>query len=229
MMLSANAENLASLVITQAAEPGAPHIYGSDSSPMDLRTGAINYGAPEFGILSCGMAQMARRYDLPSMTGGFSGFSIADDGRVRMCDYLSTCFSSACHPDITGGLGSIDDAKGICFKQLLIDALTWECCREYMRPIEITDERLGLDAIKEIDPRGNFLAHPHTRKYLRNELIFWDEEKYEFLGMERTAQRERAGELVNEILAEHRVTPLDESIVRKAYEIIEAYEREYAK
>jgi trimethylamine--corrinoid protein Co-methyltransferase len=229
MMLSANAENLASLVITQAAEAGAPHIYGSDSSPMDLRTGGINYGAPEFGILSCGMAQMARRYKLPSMTGGFSGMSIAGDGRERMSDYLSTCFSSACHTDITGGLGSIDDAKGICFKQLLIDAHTWECCREYMKPIEITKERLGLDAIKEVGPRGNFLTHAHTLKYLRNELIFWDEKKYALLGMEKKAQMEKAGELVNEILAEHQVTPLDESIVKQAHEIIETYERRYAE
>ncbi|MCP4020985.1 MAG: hypothetical protein GY729_04010, partial [Desulfobacteraceae bacterium] len=36
MMANANTENLASLVITQAAEAGAPHIYGSDSTPMDL-------------------------------------------------------------------------------------------------------------------------------------------------------------------------------------------------
>jgi trimethylamine--corrinoid protein Co-methyltransferase len=229
MMLSANAENLASLVITQAAETGAPHIYGSDSSPMDLMTGGINYGAPEFGILSCGMAQMARRYGLPSMTGGFSGFSLAGDARERMSDYLSTCFSSASPTDLTGGLGSIDDAKGICFKQLLIDAYTWECCREYLKPIEITEERLGLDAIKEVGPRGNFLTHPHTLEYLRNELIFWDEQKYELLAMERQEQVEKARELVNQILAEHQVRPLDASIVRRGYEIIEAYERKYAK
>jgi trimethylamine--corrinoid protein Co-methyltransferase len=229
MMLSANAENLASLVITQAAEAGAPHIYGSDSSPMDLMTGGINYGAPEFGILSCGLAQMARRYNLPSMTGGFSGFSIAGDERDRMSDYLSTCFSSACHTDLTGGLGSIDDAKGICFKQLLIDAYTWECCREYLKPIEITEERLGLDAIKDIGPRGNFLTHPHTLEYLRNELIFWDEEKYALLAMNKDEQTEKARELVNKILEEHQATPLGESIVRTGYEMIKAYEQKYAK
>jgi trimethylamine--corrinoid protein Co-methyltransferase len=195
MMLSANAENLASLVITQAAEAGAPHIYGSDSSPMDLMTGGINYGAPEFG----------------------------------MSDYLSTCFSSACHTDLTGGLGSIDDAKGICFKQLLIDAYTWECCREYLKPIEITEERLGLDAIKDIGPRGNFLTHPHTLEYLRNELIFWDEEKYALLAMNKDEQTEKARELVNKILEEHQATPLGESIVRTGYEMIKAYEQKYAK
>jgi len=41
-------------------------------------------------------------------------------------------------------------------------------------------------------------------------------------------QAEKAGELVNKILKEHQVTPLDESIVKKGYGIIEAYEHKFA-
>jgi trimethylamine--corrinoid protein Co-methyltransferase len=142
--------------------------------------------------------------------------------------FITYCACSA-QTDIVAGLGGIDDAKGVCFKQLLVDAYTWECCREYLRPVDITEEKLGLDALRDIGPRGNFLTHPHTRKYLRKELIQLDEDRCEFLAMGKEEQREKAGELVTQILKEHQVTPLDESIVRKGDEIIEAYEQKYAE
>jgi len=227
MMLNANAENLASLVITQAAAPGAPHIYGSDSTPMDMATGNINYDAAELGLVACGLSQMSKRYNLPSFNGGFNGFSVVSEYNETIFEMLSGCIASICHTDITGGLGCIDDAKGICFKQMLVDAYTWECCREYMKPIEITKERLGLDAIKNVGPRGNFLVEPHTLKYLRNEPIMWDEEKFELLTKNKDALLEAAGEIVNKILDEHEVVPVDDSILKKGYDIIHAYEKKH--
>jgi trimethylamine--corrinoid protein Co-methyltransferase len=228
MLLNSNAENLASLVITQAAAAGAPHIYGAESSPMNMRTGCFNYSAPEFGLIYCGMSQMSRRYNLPSSTGDFTGFGVASDRRATLFGAFRRCFSSSSHTDIVTGLGAIDDAKGICFRQLLIDAYTWECCRKYFETIDITEEKLALDVMKQVGPGGTFLTHRHTLEHLRNELISWDEEIYDLLVMERDAQMEKAGELVNKILMEHQVTPLDESIARKGYEIIEAYEQKHA-
>ncbi|MCF8070416.1 MAG: trimethylamine methyltransferase family protein [Desulfobacterales bacterium] len=228
MMLTTNAENLASIVITQAAEEGAPHIYAAESSPMNLATGNINYDAPEFGLIQCGMAQMAKRYNLPAFCGDFSGFRIGSDQRETLFEHLAPAFAAASHTDIVGGLGTIDDAKGICFKQMLVDSYTWEFCREYLKPIDITDEKLALDAIKQVGPRGNFLIHPHTLKYLRNELITWDKEKYDFLTMEKEEQKEEAGKIVKRILKDHHVKPLGEAIIQKGDDLIKAYEKKYA-
>jgi trimethylamine--corrinoid protein Co-methyltransferase len=229
MILTANAENLASLVITQAAAPGAPHIFRTESSPMNMVDGSFNYDAPEFGLILSGAGQMTRRYNLPSFNGDFSGFEVAGDQRETMFGRFITYCACSAQTDIVAGLGGIDSAKGVCFKQLLVDAYTWECCREYLKPVDITEEKLGLDALRDIGPRGTFLTHRHTRKYLRKELIQLDEDKCEFLAMEKKEQAEKAGELVTKSLEEHKVTPLDESIVRRGCEIIEAYEQKYAE
>jgi trimethylamine--corrinoid protein Co-methyltransferase len=229
MILTANAECLASLVITQAAAPGAPHIFRTESSPMNMVDGSFNYDAPEFGLIFSGAGQMTRRYNLPSFNGDFTGFQLGGDQRETLVGRFTTFCAAAAHTDIVAGLGGIDDAKGVCFKQLLVDAYTWECCREYLKPVDITEEKLGLDALRDVGPRGNFLTHRHTRKYLRKELIQLDADKCEFLAMQREEQAEKAGELVTEILKEHKVMPLDESIVRKGDEIIEAYERKHAE
>jgi trimethylamine--corrinoid protein Co-methyltransferase len=229
MMLTANAECLASLVITQAAAPGAPYIFRAESSPMNMVDGSFNYDAPEFGLIFSGMGQMARRYNLPSFNGDFAGFRVAGNQRETMFGCFAMYCACSSHVDIVAGLGGIDNANGVCFKQLLVDAYTWACCREYLKPVDISEEKLGLDALRDIGPRGTFLTHRHTRKYLRKELIQLDEDKCELLAMEREEQTEKAGELVNKILEEHQVTPLDESIVGRGYEIIEAYEQKYAE
>ena len=109
----------------------------------------------------------------------------------------------------------------------MVPSLKRECCREYMQSIEITEERLGLDAIKNVGPKGNFLLEPHTFKYLRNEPIVWDEDKYELLTMDKEALLEAASERVNRILKEHEVIPVDESILKQGYDLIGAYEKKY--
>jgi trimethylamine--corrinoid protein Co-methyltransferase len=229
MILTANAENLASLVITQTAAPGAPHIFRTESSPMHMVDGSFDYDAAEFALNFCGAAQMTKRYGLPSFNGDFSGFQLAGDQRETMFARFITYCACSSQVDIVAGLGGIDDAKGVCYKQLLVDAYTWECCRNFLKPVDFSEEKLGLDALRDIGPRGNFLTHKHTRKYLRKELIRLDEDKRKFLEMEKEKQDEKAAELVAKIMKEHKVTPLGESIVRSGDEIIEAYEQKYAE
>ena len=65
-----NAEALAAVVLAQLVRPGAPVMYGSFLTGLEMRTGAPGFGRPEaaLGILSS--AQMARRYRLPCRGGG---------------------------------------------------------------------------------------------------------------------------------------------------------------
>ena len=196
---------------------------------MNLADGSFNYGAPEFGLILCGMAQMTKRYNLPSFNGDFTGFEVGGDQRETMLAGFTMYCACSDQTDIVAGMGGIDDAKGVCFKQLLVDAYTWECCREYLKQVDITEEKLGLDALRDVGPRGNFLTHRHTRKYLRGDLVQLDADKCEFLALKKEEQAEKAGELVTKILKEHEVTPLDESTLRKGYEIIEAFEQKHAE
>jgi len=41
-----------------------------------------------------------------------------------------------------------------------------------------------LDAVKEVGHGHDFLTHPHTLRYLRSELTFWDKEKINLLEMD---------------------------------------------
>ncbi len=69
-LVTHNAEVLAGIVLNQLTSAGSPVIYGSSTTAMDLRFAAASVGTPECGMISAGVAQLARFYLLPSWVAG---------------------------------------------------------------------------------------------------------------------------------------------------------------
>lgn len=69
-LVVSNAEVLASLVLTQLADKGAPFVYGSSASPMDMRYATASVGTPEATLINAAVAAMARYYSVPSWVAG---------------------------------------------------------------------------------------------------------------------------------------------------------------
>ncbi len=69
-LVTHNAEVLSGITLAQLTERGAPCIYGSSTTAMDLKLAAACVGSPELALISAAVAQMARRYLLPSFVAG---------------------------------------------------------------------------------------------------------------------------------------------------------------
>ena len=65
-----NAEVLSGLVLSQAARKGAPVVYGSSTTAMDLRLGTAVVGTPECALINAAVARLARYYSLPCFVAG---------------------------------------------------------------------------------------------------------------------------------------------------------------
>jgi trimethylamine--corrinoid protein Co-methyltransferase len=65
-----NAEVLAGIVLSQAAQKGAPVMYGSSTTTFDLMHATAPVGSPELGMCSAGVAYLAHYYKLPSFGAG---------------------------------------------------------------------------------------------------------------------------------------------------------------
>jgi trimethylamine--corrinoid protein Co-methyltransferase len=126
--------------------------------------------------------------------------------------------------DLVTGLGSVDSAKGISFEQLIIDSYMWDCCKNYLYEVEISEEKIGLDAVKEVGHGNDFLTHPHTLRYLRGELAFWEREKLDLLEMDDKEMPAEANRIVKSILDKHQVEPLANDLIKKGDAIIAKYE-----
>ena len=69
-LVTHNAEVLSGITLAQLSERGAPCIYGSSTTAIDLKLAAACVGSPELALISAAVAQMARRYLLPSFVAG---------------------------------------------------------------------------------------------------------------------------------------------------------------
>ena len=69
-LVTHNAEVLSGVVLNQLTCKGAPVMYGSSTTAMDLRLGTASVGSPECAMINAAVAQMARYYLLPSWVAG---------------------------------------------------------------------------------------------------------------------------------------------------------------
>ena len=93
-----------------------------------------------------------------------------------------------------------------------------------MNEVEISEEKIGLDAVKEVGHGHDFLTHPHTLRYLRGELTSWEKEKLDLLEMNEQELPAEVNRIVKCILDKHQVEPLANDLIEKGDAIIAKYE-----
>lgn len=65
-----NAEVLGGIVLGQNTVKGAPMIYGSSTTAMDLRFGSASVGTPECAMINAAVARLGNYYGLPTWVAG---------------------------------------------------------------------------------------------------------------------------------------------------------------
>jgi len=226
IITNVNTENLASLVIDQVAAPGSPHVYSSESTPIDMQTGVINYNAPEVPLICAATGQMAKRYNLPCMVAGWGSNTDLKPGIMSAFSELAgSTLSILAETDLAAGMGSIDIAKGCSYEQLVIDAYLWEDVRSFMRDFTINEETIALDVVKEVGHGNTFLTHPHTAKNFKKELFFFDKEKLAWEATLSDQMVPEAREIAKTLLKEHEVPQIDRDIIKQGDELIREYEK----
>ena len=227
-IVNANTENLASLVISQTAAPGARHFYCSESTPIDMMTGTITYEAPESLLIAAATGQMSKRYGLPTYTGSWGANGDVPGVPLSFSELSSITMTMFTGTDIAAGSGGLEEAKGGSLEQLVIDSYMWENYRAFFRSHEISEKTIALDIVKQVGHGNTFLTHPHTAKNFKAELSFRDKEKSEFEATRSTAMVPKARKIVEKTLKEHEVPKLDKEIIKQGDEIIKRLEKSIA-
>ncbi len=222
-IVALNAEALASLVITQTATPGAPHIYCSEATMADMASGYIGYRGPEAPMLFAAAGQMARRYGLPKMT-AILGIDAAKPGvDIPFGELASLMLTTMSGSDLCSGIGGLDLDAGCSLEQMVIDAVQWEDFRAFLREFQVTEETAALDVIREVGPGGSFLNHPHTAKHFRGQLFFRKKSAALYGATMSDRIVAEAREVVRRTLKEHTVAPLDADVLAEGDELLQRY------
>ena len=237
ILAMANAEELASLVIIEYANPGAPMIYCSEASPANMKTGSIDYEAPEYPLIGAGCGQMARFYGLPDFVADISPADrlsepVPPEPREdTMADFESTVLGMALNwmarTDIAASFGSVDSAISAALDKLVLDAEAYEHARAYLRRFEVNDDTLALDVIHKVGPGGHFLDKKHTLEHFKKEI--WSRELSDTFILDAAVKGsfiEKAQAKVREILAMHKAPPMEEGMDKEVKRIIAEAERD---
>ena len=224
-----NAENLASLTISQVASPGAPFIYSSESAPMDMATGVMDYIAYQLPLIAAGAAQMAQRYRIPSHASSWGFETVEPGNQGSLSESLSVMLNTFTGTDSMSGAGSLDHAKGASFEQVVMDSYMWEDIRTYMHKFPVTKETIALDVTEAVGHGGTFLKHPHTARSFRSETFPRDKSRRHWQATLSTAMASEAREVAKSVLREHKVPPLAPEVLMKGGELVRGYEQEAAR
>jgi trimethylamine--corrinoid protein Co-methyltransferase len=223
-----NAEILAGVTLTQLISPGTPVVYGSTSTNIDMKTGALAIGGPELAMVVVATAQMARHYGLPSRSGGALTDASSPDAQAGFESMLGLLTT------VNSGIDLVVHAAGILSSYLAFSyeksVLDDEMCgmvRRFRRGISVTPETLAYDVIAKVGPGGNFLVESHTIKRCRSE--FWMPAVCDRGGLEtwmaggRQDAVARARQRWQQLLAEHQDPPLDATTARQLQAFVEEY------
>ena len=219
-----NAENLASLVILQCANPSASIVYCAESTSADMRTGNINYQAPELSLISAGATQMARLYKLPCFTTSIGMDKTPNNWEALIEASKRIALIQLGRGDISAGLGSLENAESAALEQVILDIESWEQAKAYLRRFEVNEETLGFDAIREVGAGGNFLGLEHTLEHFQKEI--WLKKEATLLPSTGGSLVERAKEKVRQILSSHVSSQLDEEVKKEIDKVLRDCEKD---
>ena len=162
-------ETLAGLTIQQVISPGTPFLYGPRPNTMDMRTGNALWGSIEFGITSAAAVQLSHFINTPTDISGATTDSKVLDEQTGIEKSMNMLLAGLSGSDIVSGLGFIETINTASYEQLVIDNDLAGMMFRVLKGIDVDDEKIAVDVIREVGFWGNFLSHEHTRKYLREE------------------------------------------------------------
>jgi trimethylamine--corrinoid protein Co-methyltransferase len=100
-----HAEALAGILLSQIVRPGAPVVYGSFTSNVDMKSGSPAFGTPEFVQAAFGAGQLARHIGLPWRGSAATASNAPDEQAVY--EFLMSAWGS-----ILGGVNVMVHAAG---------------------------------------------------------------------------------------------------------------------
>jgi trimethylamine--corrinoid protein Co-methyltransferase len=169
------AETLGALVLAYAIDEHA--VVGVDIIPSycDMTTGAFRYAtADRIPLLVARIQMISEYYGCPSGVHGGKTDSCFVNVQAGIDKAMTTVFPVLAGAVGIGTVGHLENAVTFSPQQLVIDNEIIRSMRRALKPIEVTEESLALDAIARVGIGGNYLSDDHTVAHFRDELFFSD-------------------------------------------------------
>ncbi len=214
-LVQVTAEGLACLAIVNIITPGCPMTFALWPFISDLRTGAFSGGSGEEALCMAATAQIGGFYNLPTSVAAGMTDSKLPDIQAGYEKGISTVLAGLAGGNrVMESAGMLSSLMGCSLEALVIDNDMLGMAQRVLAGIEVSDETLSIDIIKEVAlGAGHYLGHPQTLARMESDYL------YPNLADRSTSEQwaahgakdmlEQAQKKVKEILSSHYPTHLD--------------------
>ena len=164
----AHAEALLGITLTQAVRPGAPVMYGSFTSNVDMKSGSPAFGTPEYTKAAFGAGQLARRIGVPWRSSSATA-SNAPDAQSAYESQMSLwgALLGGCH-FILHSAGWLEGGLTASYEKFILDIEMLQMFAEIFQPVATSVDDLAVEAVAEAGIGGHFFATAHTMQRYRD-------------------------------------------------------------
>ncbi|MDW4550346.1 trimethylamine methyltransferase family protein [Defluviimonas sp. D31] len=164
-----HAEALAAITLSQLARPGAPVMYGTFTSNVDMKSGAPALGTPEHFKASLAAGQLARLIGLPWRCATGSAGNINDAQAAHETQFALWGCLMAGATTIIHSAGWLEGGLNISYEKMITDIEALQMVAELCTETPCGDDEIGFDAIAEVTPGGHFFATAQTMARYQSE------------------------------------------------------------
>ncbi len=163
------AESLAGIVIHQAAQPGAPIVWGGAPAIFDMRKGGTPFGAIETAMLNAACAQVGKVLNLP--THGYLGASDSKlvDSQSGMESSMTAMLGAMAGINMISGAGMLDFLSCQSPEKLVMDAEVISSSKRLLEGISEFDGDFLTAFYEGFEFKGDFLKQRITRDLFKKE------------------------------------------------------------
>jgi trimethylamine--corrinoid protein Co-methyltransferase len=221
------AELLSAVVVYQLAAPGCSLVSGVGSAAAEMRSGLYLCGAPEVGLINMLCIEMSHHYGLRTMGSAISTDAKQTNHQAGAEGMMTGLASALAGSECILAFGLLDGAQIVSKAKTVLDSDTVGCIRRFVREDPIDDTTSLMDDIREVGIGGHFLARKSTRQFYRGGEL-WTPALWQRAAFETYADRplvREAADRADEIIATHRAVPVDDDVLRRVDQVIEAYRK----
>ena len=164
----AHAEALFGITLSQLVRRGAPVVYGSFTSNVDMKSGSPAFGTPEYTKAAFGAGQLARHIRVPWRCSSATAAN-APDAQAAYESEMSLwgALLGGCH-FILHAAGWLEGGLTASLEKFILDVEMLQMFAELFQPVAVSPEEIGLEAVAEAGPGGHFFATAHTMQRYRD-------------------------------------------------------------
>ena len=161
-----SAEILSGIVVHQLAGPGAPVISGSAILPMDLRSGTIAYGSPEYTLACLAAVDCFEDLGVPTWFGaGCSDSHLVDlQGAAEAGMNLQAAVLSG--TPLIHNLGFLSAGKTGSLEMLVLCDELAGAAKRVAAGITVDEDSLGVEVTARCYRDRSFLMDEHTLRHM---------------------------------------------------------------